>query len=326
MEKGDQKKLASMTEAEVKPSLAGDVEAQGARKDFVSKTRYVSGDGSSGVGAVGELATPKRMSSPFSNPRPDPSWNKSGMSDPVSRQEYSLPSVMRMGAQMMLHSHLAINLFRGRQGDQQRQVRPIIGLARFARQVALVWSAAETDDPYADQCLVDIEFKYNEAKAIFDVREKTLDEIIGGLEGLSVAIQTSAKPAAIDLQFFCPWSYQATLLLLQFDRIVRLGLTARHLGLIGDSEWDAVVSDSGRVLRHIFSLPNRWISTGVTREDCRKKTKVAKRALGLYAEVKEGRIDLSETVMSGEVRARLAPQNKPLEKYLASLDQSKVAP
>lgn len=57
----------------------------------------------------------------------------------------------------------------------------------------------------------------------------------------------------------------------------------------------------------------------MSREDFRKKTKVAKRALALYAEVKEGRLELSDSVMRGEHRAKLSPANKVLEKYLSSL-------
>ena len=248
---------------------------------------------------------------------PRPNWNQDGLSDPAAGRVPPLPSQMKMGAKMELHSHLAINLFRGRRGDPDAKRRPIYGLARFARQIAMVWSAAEKDDPYADQCILDVEAKYHEAVSIFTEREKNLSDIIEGLDGLDIEIQTSVKPAGIDLQFFCPWAYKATVLLLQFDRMVRLGLTARHLGLMGDQDWDAVISDSARVLRNIFALPSRWISTGVTRDDCRKKTKVAKRALGMYAERKEGRLVLLDKVLSGEVRAKISPVSKELEKYLA---------
>lgn len=264
----------------------------------------------------------KQMVNPFhgsSHLRNEQSWNKAGVSDPSLRPQYTLPSVLKMGAQMELHTHLAINLFRGRRSNPEVGVRAIIGLARFARQVALVWSAAEKDDPYADQCLIDIEVEFDEVKQVLDGREKTLANIVQGLEGLTVGIQTSVKPAKIDLQFYCPWAFRMTLLLAQFDRVVRLGLTARHLGLFGEDDWTAVVRDSSRALRHIFALPNRWISTGVSREDFRKKTKVAKRALALYAEVKEGRLELSDSVMRGEHRAKLSPANKVLEKYLSSL-------
>lgn len=269
-----------------------------------------------------ETIKQKQMVNPFhgsAHLRNEQSWNKASVSDPSLRPQYTLPSVLKMGAQMELHTHLAINLFRGRRSNPEDSVRAIIGLARFARQVALVWSAAEKDDPYADQCLLDIEVEFNEVKRLLDEREKTLVNVVEGLEGLTVGIQTSVKPAKIDLQFYCPWAFRMTLLLVQFDRVVRLGLTARHLGLFGEDDWTAVVRDSSRALRHIFALPNRWISTGVSREDFRKKTKVTKRALALYAEVKEGRLELSDSVMRGEYRAKLSPANKILEKYLSSL-------
>jgi integrating conjugative element protein (TIGR03761 family) len=248
-------------------------------------------------------------------------WNRPGMSDGVVRGNQAVPKAMQMGASMKLHSHLAINMFRGRRGDLAKGQRPIIGLARFARQVSLVWSAAEQDDPYADQSLIEVERFHNETKKILSGREKTLGELISGMEGLTVGLQTSTQPAAIDLQFYCPWSYRAALLLLQFDRIVRLGLTAKHVGFIGDEEWKGVVSDSGRALRHLFAIPNHWINTGATRDDLRKNTKVAKRAIAMYNDVKEGRLVLSEDVLSGNTRAALAPQNRALEKFLAKSKQ-----
>ena len=187
-----------------------------------------------------------------SAPDPEPNWNRASVGEAVLPSRSSAPSVMKMSAHMDLHSHLAINLFRGRRSDPEKGIHSIIGLARFARQVALVWSAAEQDDPYADQCLLDIETKFEEAKVLLDEREKTLADIVEGLEGFTVDIQTSVKPARIDLQFYCPWAFKAAQLLIQFDRVVRLGLTARHLGLFGNDDWTAVVRDSSRVLRHIF--------------------------------------------------------------------------
>lgn len=244
-------------------------------------------------------------------------WNREGMSGEVSQSHArAVPRTMQMGAQLQLHSHLAINLFRGRRGDIEKGVRPIIGLARFARQVAQVWSAAELDDPYADQCLLDIESAHNAARTVFSEREDGLSGLVTGLEGLTVGLQTSVQPAVIDLQFYCPWSYRAAILLLQFDRIVRLGLTAKHVGFMGDEDWLNVVGDSGRLMRHMLAIPNRWIHTGATRDDYRKQTRVAKRAMGIYGDIKENRLVLSDEVLRGERRAAIAPKNKKLEKQL----------
>lgn len=246
-------------------------------------------------------------------------WNREGMSgEPSQSQARAVPRTMQMGAQLQLHSHLAINLFRGRRGDVEKGVRPIIGLARFARQVAQVWSAAELDDPYADQCLVDIESAHNAARTVFREREEGLSELVTGLDGLTLGVQTSVQPAVIDLQFYCPWSYRAAILLLQFDRIVRLGLTAKHVGFMGDEDWLNVVGDSGRLMRHMLAIPNRWIHTGATRDDYRKQTRVAKRATSIYGDIKENRLVLSDEVMRGDRRAAIAPKNKLLEKHLST--------
>lgn len=292
-----------------KPKDAAETQATKSLADRFGVNPFATAEGKAAMAAI--VANHR--------PAPEPNWNRSEVGDVSLPSRSSAPSVMRMGAHMDLHSHLAINLFRGRRSAPENGVRAVIGLARFARQVALVWSAAEQDDPYADQCLLDIEVEFEEAKRLLDEREKTLASIVDGMEGLTVDIQTSVKPARIDLQFYCPWAFRAAQLLIQFDRVVRLGLTARHLGLFGNDDWSAVVRDSSRVLRHIFALPNRWISTGVTREDFRKKNKVTKRALARYAEIKDSRLELSEAVMRGEVRAKLAPSNKALEKYLASV-------
>jgi integrating conjugative element protein (TIGR03761 family) len=286
--------------------------ARGGAKPKVTASTHVSKSSAAGSTANKNLFAGLVLEDDAKDePESDPArskWNRPGLSDGVVRGNHAVPRSMQMGASMSLHSHLAINLFRGRRGDPAKNQRPIIGLARFARQVSLVWSAAEQDDPYADQNLVNVERAHDETKILLSGREKTLGEIISGLEGLTVGLKTSTLPAAIDLQFYCPWSYRAALLLLQFDRVVRLGLTAKHVGFIGDEEWTAVVSDSGRALRHLFAIPNHWLNTGATREDLRKNTKVAKRALAMYSNVKEGRLVLSDDVLRGDARATLAPK------------------
>jgi hypothetical protein len=107
------------------------------------------------------------------------------------------------------------------------------------------------------------------------------------------------------------------LLLLQYDRIVRLGLTARHVGFIGDQEWHDIVSDSGRNLRNLLGQVDRWIMTGVTRDDIRKNTAIAKRAQAMYATKKDRPLVLRDDVLEGIQRARISPKNEVLEKYLA---------
>lgn len=230
----------------------------------------------------------------------------------------AMPSPLTMGAKAVLHTHLAVNLFRGRKGDRSKQIREIIGMAVFAKKAGLIWSAARDDDPYADQALVDLEKVVNNEKVLLEEREKLLSEMLDGVEGLDVENVSSTNPTEIPINFHSPWSYRGLLLLLQYDKIVRLGLTAHHVGFIGDTEWKEIITDCGRAVRHVFDQVNRWVTTNVTREDVRKNTKVAQRALAQHMEVKFNRIELTPEVVEGEVRASVAPRSIALEQYIAA--------
>jgi integrating conjugative element protein (TIGR03761 family) len=229
------------------------------------------------------------------------------------------PGAMQMSAVVKFHSTQSINLFRGRKGDPANGVRPIIGLARFARQVSLVWSAAVIDDPYADQVLLNIEQAYDAAKVLLDAKEKTMSNLLEGMEDFDITLQASAQPVDITLQFYSPWGFRAALLLRQFDKLVRMALTARHVGLFVESDWKAIVRESARALRHMFNEVDAWVSTGVKREDLRNNTAVAQRALARYTEVKKKYVAIDQAVLEGVCRATLSPVNRILEKYLSDL-------
>lgn len=280
----------------------------------------IQGLGEMLTGAASNSAGKGKASGPRKNsPRPNPVANRRnqpGVSGDPAEKNISLPPSMNMGAKLKLHTHLAINLFRGRRGDRAKNIRPIVGISLFAGLARTVWFAARDDDPYADMCLVEIERVHGECKECLDRHERALSELIETLDGLEVSIQTCEEPLEIELNFSSPWSYRTVLLLLQYDRIVRLGLTARHVGFIGDQEWHDIVSDSGRNLRNLLGQVDRWIMTGVTRDDIRKNTAIAKRAQAMYATKKDRPLVLREDVLEGIHRARISPKNEILEKYL----------
>lgn len=247
--------------------------------------------------------------------------NQPGLADPLVGPGTSnmSPGAMQMSAVVKFHSTQSINLFRGRKGDPAKGVRPIIGLARFARQVSLVWSAASIDDPYADQVLLDIESAYEAAKATLESKEKTMKDLLEGMEEFQVTLQASVDPVEITLQFYSPWGFRAAMLLKQFDKLVRMALTARHIGIFTESDWLSIVRDSARALRHMFNEVDGWVSTGVKREDIRNNTAVAKRAYNRYVEVKKGILVVDQAVIDGLYRAKLSPVNRILEKYLSDV-------
>ncbi len=229
------------------------------------------------------------------------------------------PGAMQMSAVVKFHSTQSINMFRGRKGDPEKGIRPIIGLARFARQVSLVWSAAAIDDPYADQVLLDIEQAYDAAKMSLDAKEKTMTNLLEGLDDFEVTLQASVQPVQITLQFYSPWGFRGAMLLKQFDKLIRMALTARHIGIFTEDDWVSIVRDAARSLRHMFNEVDGWVSTGVKREDIRNGTNVAKRAAARYEELKKGYLVVDQEVISGLYRAKLSPVNRILEKYLSDL-------
>ncbi len=286
--------------------------------DGASATAQASGAGTLDMGKLDKMFTGDASAQKNTPKGRAARRNQPGLSGEPTERTVNLPPSMQMGATLKLHTHLAINLFRGRRGDRHKNIRQIVGMSLFARQAGLIWTAAKNDDPYADQCLVEIEAAHKRTKALLDEREKSLSDLIVGLEDFDVSVQACAEPLEIPLNFHSPWAYRSVLLLLQYDRIVRLGLTAHHVGFIGDAEWNDVVTDSGRAMRNLFEEVNRWIFTNVTRDDIRKNTKVAKRAQGQYLEKKNNRLEIEADVMEGIKRASIAPRSLELEKYLAN--------
>lgn len=244
--------------------------------------------------------------------RPSQHWNQKGLSEPEAGVEATdmVPGKLEMSAKIKLHTKLAINLFRGQKSDPATNFRGIIGLARFARQVANIWSASAIDDPYADQCLIEIEQAWKDAKTLIDGRTKTLKALLTGMDDFEVETQASVEPVTIELKFFSPWGFRGALLLRDLDQMIRLALTGRHLGLIMDSDWNRTVTDSLRAVRHMFAQVMNWTHTAVTRNDIAANNKVAIRAKQKYTTVNQRYLDLSIEVLRGDLRAELSPLNR----------------
>lgn len=249
--------------------------------------------------------------------------NQPGLADPLIGPGTAnmTPGAIHTSAIVKFHSTQSVNLFRGRKGDPKNNVRPIIGLARFARQVAFVWSASSIDDPFADQVLLDIEEAYEAAKEILDAREKAMNDLLHGMEEFEITLGASNTPVEFRLQFYSPWGFRGAMLLKQFDKIMRMALTAKHIGLFADNDWISIVSNSARALRHMFAQVDGWISTGLKRDDIRQKNKLAERAITKYDDAQGRKIMLTPEVMSGLYRAKLSPVNRILENYLSDLSQ-----
>lgn len=223
------------------------------------------------------------------------------------------PGALRMASEVEFHTQLGVALFYGRKANPQRRIAPVVGLARFAKKVAEVWRAAGEDDPFADFVLLEIE-------ACYDKADERLNRVLKDVE---LAVKTdidmdmpdefmvSKKPTRLKTQFVCPWAWRGLKLLIKYDKLVRLALAGRHIGLYTSEDWDAIVYESARGIRHMFLQADKWLYTGIGRENFKQKDDYARKAEETYEKKnRKACLEIDEDVMTGTRRAKLSPEIK----------------
>lgn len=188
-------------------------------------------------------------------------------------------------AVLKLHTRLASSLWLGRPEDKAKNIRPIVGLARFGRQAATIWQESAKDNPVADMTLINIEERFKIASDLLTTNLAAVKELLEGQDTFEeIEDSESVTPMVVRLDFNNHWGFRGAKLLKQYDDIVRLCLTARHLGLYSKEDWEKLVSDSGRRLRGFFGtvsamphthLERKWFKDKAFARDLKK----AKRAI-----------------------------------------------
>lgn len=218
------------------------------------------------------------------------------------------PGKLVMKASMQLHTRLAVNMFRGRRADESRGVHAIMGLLGFAQKLSIVWTAAGNDDPIADLYLIRVEEAFDKATALLSTTTSVIRELLSDMDGFEIDVSESDKPVTVDMQFLTPWAWQGASLLRQYDELIRMCLTARHLGLLTQDEWQQTVRKVGNAIRHLFKVPDDYLFTGLRRFRMGGRIK---RARSMYA--KRGMVmpTIPTEVLSLSRRSRFAPPIKP---------------
>jgi len=222
--------------------------------------------------------------------------------DPIvpPRQVSTRPGPMRTKGEIVLHTRAAHRLFYGRRRDDAKKIKPIIGLVRFSSNVNSIFESAASDDPYADATLLKIEDRLSATnKRVIDNIE-ALEQLLGGMEGLSICGNASVTPVTLPVEFKTVYGFMGARLLGQYDKLVRLGLVARHVGLLYADDWSKLIGKPGSKIREVFWISAGYRYTGVTRNDVAANNEVARRAATKYGE-------LPQDVMKGVHRARHAP-------------------
>jgi len=218
------------------------------------------------------------------------------------------PGALKMKASMTLHTKLAVNLYRGRRADPSRGINAVIGLLGFAQKATIVWSGAASDDPIADMYLLKIETAFDAANALVTKSISVVRELISDMEGFDIDVSASLAPVKVDMEFLTPWAWQSATLVSRFDELVRMCLTARHLGLLTQSEWHTTIKKVGNAIRHLFVAPDNYIYTGLRRFRMGGRIK---RARSMYAKRGMKLPEIPPEVLNLSKRARFAPPIKP---------------
>ncbi len=233
--------------------------------------------------------------------------------DPIvpPRQVSTRPGRMRTQGEIVLHTRVAHRLFYGRRRDDKAKIKSIIGLVRFSTNVNGIFECAANDDPWADAVLLKIEDRFTAANKLVKENIEVLEQLLDDMEGLSICLNESVKPITLPVEFRTVYGFMGARLLGQYDKLVRLGLVARHVGLVFADDWGRLVFAPGRKIREVFWLSSAYRYTGVTRNDVAANNEVARRAAAKYGE-------LPQDVLKGLRRAKHAP-------VIRSLGASKLA-
>jgi len=208
------------------------------------------------------------------------------------------PGGLRNTTTMTIQTKQAQKLVTGRR--RSKGVSPITGLLDFGSRTKLLWLSSESDDPYADWYLLQIEESINESRAMIKEKKQWLDEVLKSMEGFNIEVAHSLQPIQVSLYFQNPFGYIGAYLVSDYDALACSIFTARHLGLIDRAMSESIIHSVGKSIRRTFALVTEWKFTGVTREDIKQDNQSAKRALETYG-------DCPPEVLSKDKRARMAP-------------------
>lgn len=198
--------------------------------------------------------------------------------DPDNDYYYSMPGALRGESQLTLETRRAQLIFEGRKPDKANNKPMVIGLARFARLVRIIYDAHGKGDPYADFFLVKIERNIAEKNELFDKEINRYKKLLGQFENMNHEVAHSIKPIVKSLKLAIPYSYQVAMLLMRFDELVRYLLTAHHVGLLATTDRNREVKGLSKKMRNVMEMVNGYRFCDITRDDVIANNPKAQRA------------------------------------------------
>ncbi len=217
---------------------------------------------------------------------------------PVDQPDRTGPGALRGEVWLNVQTYQAQSLIRGRRGGEGKPA--IMGLVGFAERLKVLWQAIRSDDPFADWWLIKVEASIGDARSQLHRLQEQLQAVLVSVECFDVTFAQSSRPQRVSLQFANPYAFRAAQMLADYDRMVCMWMTARHLGMALPTEIAEQVSGSGRWLRRVFALPQSYQYLEISRSDIHQGTARA-------AKARECMGDLPQEILDGDKLPSLRP-------------------
>ena len=213
------------------------------------------------------------------------------------------PGRLRGEVSLTLHTAYSQKLFLGFRPDKRS-----INLLQFGGRMAVIWDAAERDDPYADWYLLKL---YD---AILKLRQQLTHDIEkyqhklneeSSIANLSFTPFVSQQPAVESLWFRTQYGYMGASLIADFDQLMRTVLTVNRVGILLDKPESVIRQEWVDKILALFRLPFNWKSFAITRSDVKSEHEQAQ-----LAQEKMGK--LPEPILLLQLRSPFSPSIKPV--------------
>ncbi|XNS34180.1 TIGR03761 family integrating conjugative element protein [Halomonas cupida] len=202
---------------------------------------------------------------------------------------------------MTLHTYPAVLAWHGRGVESGKP--QVVGLKQFLFLTGRIQQAAAKDDPYADSWLLTLESKVHETRQSLQQLKQRVSTVLDAIpEGLDVSRNVSQQPFVTPVFTGGQMGWQAVMLLMEYDGIVRDVLLAHHIGLLGNKQRASMIRDQGgHAIRSLCYAPVKFPGfSGAGRDDFAANNAKARAAMEKFGE-------LPQDILEGTRRSEFAP-------------------
>ena len=204
---------------------------------------------------------------------------------------FSSPGPLRGISELILETRKGQMIFEGRRPDPNRKKAAIIGLRSFAHYLRIIWDTTTNNDPYADWWLLKVEREIEAKEKWINDMHNEYTKILGQFDNLSHEVAHSISPIRCELKFSIPYSYRGAMLLMKYDELVKIIMTANHVAMVESKKAHKDIELSAKAARTVFHAVTGYRFTGVTRDDIYANNKIAEKASELMGPCPIGILD-----------------------------------